>query len=240
MGALQHFEKRLEGAVEGFFARAFRSGLQPIELAKALQRYAEDTQHVTEDGVVVPNVYRFDLSAKDLERLSTFGDQLPNELSDVVVRTADERGWKLRGPVVVRLRQKDDTAYGMYDLAGRVEAVEGQTVPSPTTGANTASHLVSSRGHEVRIVSGGEPGQRIKLTGGRVVVGRLPECGVTLDDPTVSREHAALVQRGQQWWVVDLGSTNGTSVNDTTASEQPLSNGDRIAFGEAVVEFTET
>jgi hypothetical protein len=98
MGVLQDFERRLEGAVEGFFARAFRAGLQPIELAKALQRYAADTQHVTSDGVVVPNVYRFTLSPKDVERLSTFGDALRTELAEVVNRTAEERRWRRRGP----------------------------------------------------------------------------------------------------------------------------------------------
>jgi hypothetical protein len=93
MGVLQDFERRLEGAVEGFFARALRSGLQPIELAKAVQRYAEDHQHVTADGVVVPNVYRVQVSEKDHERLSTFGESLPRELGEVVVNTAADRGW---------------------------------------------------------------------------------------------------------------------------------------------------
>jgi hypothetical protein len=78
--------------VEGFFSRAFRSGIQPIELAKAVQRYAEDNQHVTADGVVVPNVYRITVGPKDHERLEGFGASLPRELAEVVVRTAAERG----------------------------------------------------------------------------------------------------------------------------------------------------
>jgi hypothetical protein len=85
MGVLQDFERRLEGAVEGFFARAFRSGVQPIELAKAVQRYAEDNQHVTADGVVVPNVYRLTVGPKDHERLAGFGASLPRELGELVV-----------------------------------------------------------------------------------------------------------------------------------------------------------
>jgi hypothetical protein len=239
MGVLQDFERRLEGAVEGFFARAFRSGLQPIELAKALQRYAEDTQHVTEDGVLVPNVYRFTLHPKDVERLGTFGDELPRELADVVARTADERGWRLRGPVVVRLRQGEDVSYGMYELTGRVEAVE--TPPStPTTGANEAAPSVSRRGAALRIVSGVAAGSTVRLSGSRVVAGRLPDLPVTLDDPTVSREHAAFVLRGREWWVVDLGSTNGTRVNGTAAAEHPLQPGDRVELGEALVEFVES
>ncbi len=241
MGVLQDFERRLEGAVEGFFARAFRSGVQPIELAKALQRYAEDTQHVTEDGVLVPNVYRFALNPKDVERLETFGEQLPKELADVVVRTAEERGWRLRGPVVVRLHEDAAVSFGMYNLAGRVESVSAPAA-SPTTGANTASNVVAEHGHAVRILAaaGGAEAETVRLTGGRVVAGRLPDCPITLDDPTVSREHAAFVLRGRQWWVVDLGSTNGTKVNGTTAAEHPLEPGDRVELGEAAVEFVET
>ena len=236
MGVLQDFERRLEGAVEGFFARAFRSGLQPIELAKALQRYAEDTQHVTEDGVLVPNVYRFTLHPKDLERLETIGDQLPRELADVVARTAEERGWRLRGPIVVRLRAGEAVSFGMYELAARVEAVEAPPA-SPTTGANEAQAAVARSGAAVRLLDGA--GSTIRLTGGRVVAGRLPDLPIALDDPTVSREHAAFVLRGRQWWVVDLGSTNGTRVNGTTAAEHPLEPGDKVELGEALVEFVE-
>ena len=98
MGILRDFEKRLEGAVEGFFARTFRSGLQPIELAKAVQRYAGNYQQVGVDGVFVPNVYRFDLSAEDHERFSGFEQSLKAELAGVVKRTAADRGWRLQGP----------------------------------------------------------------------------------------------------------------------------------------------
>jgi hypothetical protein len=245
MGVLQDFERRLEGAVEGFFARAFRSGVQPIELAKALQRYAEDTQHVTEDGVLVPNVYRYALNPKDVERFETLGEQLPRELADVITRTAEERGWRLRGPVVVRLHEDTDVRYGMYRLAGRVESVE-VAAGAPTAGASTsatpsdASPLPPS-GHAIRLhaAAGGEQAL-IRLSGGRVVAGRLPDCAITVDDPTVSREHAAFVLRGSQWWIVDLGSTNGTKVNGRTAAEHQLEPGDRVELGEAVVEFVET
>lgn len=228
MGVLQDFERRLEGAVEGFFARAFRSGLQPIELAKALQRYAEDTQHVTADGVVVPNVYRFLLNPKDGDRLATFGDQLNRELADVVTRTSAERSWSLRGPAAVRLQSDDEIAYGMFELSGRVEAVD-----RPSGGEDRAAGASA----EVTVLTGDDAGQRVALSGSRLSIGRLSDCDVPVDEPTVSREHAALVRRGDRWWIVDLGSTNGTSVNGTSAAEQPLDDGDRIELGDAVIEY---
>ena len=265
MGVLQEFERRLEGAVEGFFARAFRSGIQPVELAKAIQRYAQDRQTVTAEGVVVPNVYRVSVSGRDHERLSGFGASLPHELAEVVVRTAAERNWSLRGPAKVRIEVDDELRLGRYRLKGRIEDVSSagaeprahaaasvrnlgppraaadvaapprerfdhtQVVSSPST---SAPQLVLRKG-------GADPGRAMPLTGNRVVVGRQQTCHFVIDDTTVSREHAAFVKRGVTWWVVDLGSTNGTLVNGVQAAEQPVTFGDRVELGEAVVEFVE-
>jgi hypothetical protein len=249
MGVLQDFERRLEGAVEGFFARAFRSGLQPVELAKALQRYAADTQHVTADGVVVPNVYRIRVSTRDHERLETFGEALARELGEVIVATASDRGWKLRGPVKVRVAPDESISYGRYQLAGRVEAV-GDEAAAPSS--NPAAPAGGGRLDRTQVVSavpktqlavhirsGPDAGQRVPVTGARVTLGRHSSCDVTLQDSTVSREHAAMVRRGDGWWVVDLGSTNGTRVNGVRAAEQPVAPGDRVELGDAAVEIVE-
>lgn len=259
MRALQHFERRLEGAVEGFFARAFRSGLQPIELAKGVQRYAEDHQHVTSDGVVVPNVFRAQVAPKDYERLSTFGESLPRELAQVVVTTAVDRGWQLRGPVKVRVEPAEKVKVGRYTLTARVEVVDltGRDAPEParatsppggagqpgqgpaTAGmAAPGSALGSGSGElAVRVLSGPAAGTMVSITRNRVTLGRMSSCDVTVADSTVSREHAALVRRGDRWWIVDLGSTNGTTVNGVRAAEQPVGPGDRIVLGDAAVEL---
>ncbi len=295
MGALQQFERRLEGAVEGFFARAFRSGVQPIELAKAVQRYAADQQHVTSDGVVVPNVYRVTVSPKDHARLAGYGASLPRELAELVVSTAADRDWRLRGPVKVRIEVDDDVRLGRYRVAGRVEAVgaNGRATASPAAtpasgtpasgmpasgtplaaGAGAAGNRAGS-GHgapgpsdapratprqdhraeiertqivgtipaadfAVVVRSGPAAGARVDVRGQRITVGRQHSCDLVVDDSTVSREHVALVRRGAAWWVVDLGSTNGTTVNGTRAAEHPVGVGDRIQLGDAVLELVE-
>lgn len=261
MGVLQDFERRLEGAVEGFFARAFRSGLQPVELAKAVQRYAEDHQHVTSDGVVVPNVYRVQVSLKDHDRLSTYGTSLPRELGEVVVSTAADRGWSLRGPVKIRIEADEQVRVGRYRLAARVEAVGdapasprpsgASSAPAPSPAAPATSDgdgridrtmVIGSApkaSMQLRLLTGPGAGSITDVTGSRFTMGRLPSCGLAVDDTTVSREHAALVRRGAAWWVVDLGSTNGTKVNGRRAAEQPVGPGDRIELGDVVVQVVE-
>lgn len=252
MGVLQDFERRLEGAVEGFFARMFKSGLQPIEMAKGLQNYARDTQTVSADGVVVPNVYRFWIHPKDHERLTRLGIDLANELASVVVGTADERGWILRGPVVVRVEKSDDPPVGKYKLSGRVEPVQAPE-PRPARRRPTPAQQAAGADHTQVLGSGGAPrtrtGAALRVLDSpqqaetvlerRTVAGRAPTCDLVLDDSTVSREHAAFVRRDAGWWVVDLNSTNGTKVNGRTAAEHPLKHGDRVTLGDAALEFVE-
>ncbi len=87
--------------------------------------------------------------------------------------------------------------------------------------------------------TGVDAGANLVLDGGRVTAGRGGSCDLIVRDTTVSREHAAFVLRGDVWWVLDLGSTNGTRVNGLRAAEHPIVPGDRIELGDVVVEFLE-
>jgi hypothetical protein len=244
MSILRDFEKRLEGAVEGFFARAFRSGLQPVELAKALQRYAANYQQVGLEGVFVPNVYRFVLSPDDLERFEGFTDNLQAELSEVVIRTASDRDWRLKGPVRIEFVEGEHIRTGTYELRGKVEA--GAQTPAPPAPApmpaSPRARSVRGEGREgvagtsilqasagaAQLIS--NDGRRHPL-GSTTVVGRLPECDITLDDAAVSRRHARIVHDGVDYQVEDLGSTNGVRVNGQPITRAALRAGDQLDFG---------
>ncbi|HEX6255324.1 MAG TPA: DUF3662 and FHA domain-containing protein [Euzebyales bacterium] len=232
MSVLRDFERRLEGAVEGFFARAFRSGLQPVELAKAIQRYAGNYQNVGVDGVFVPNVYRFELSPSDHERFREFGESLANELSDVLVRTAAERGWQLRGPARIELAIDDHVPVGTYELRGKVEAGR-QDGPSRRTGG--PRNLAPERhGAVLELVD--QAGQEIPISD-QAVIGRMPGCDVQLDDPSVSRRHARISRGDQGWLIEDLGSTNGIMVNGTTVDREYLAGGEDLELGNVRLRF---
>jgi len=268
---LQRFEARLEGAVEGFFARAFRSGLQPIELAKGIQRYADGNRDVTIDGIVVPNEYAFDCNAKDHARLGGYGQALLDELAEVVTASAADNGWHLRGPVTVELSVAEGVSIGTFRVRGRVAtavpvaptasarpdqaaaapataASAGSTpaappkpsAPGPPAGAPAPPAAAEARtATAVRVDSGPTAGTVVPLRGVRLVCGRTPDSNIVIDDATVSRAHAAFVRRGDGWWVLDLGSTNGTRVNGRAAAEHPVQIGDLVQFGEARVAIVE-
>jgi hypothetical protein len=233
MSVLRDFERRLEGAVEGFFARAFRSGLQPVELAKAIQRYAGNYQNVGVDGVFVPNVYRFELSPSDHERFREFGESLANELSDVLVRTAAERGWQLRGPARIELAIDEQVPVGTYELRGKVEAGR-QDGPSRRTGDGERRLAPEQAGAALELVD--QAGQQVPLSD-QTVIGRMPGCDVQLDDPSVSRRHARISRGDQGWLIEDLGSTNGIMVNGATVDREYLTGGEDLELGNVRLRF---
>src|SRR3712207_1318425 len=122
MGILRDFERRLEGAVEGLFARAFRSGVQPVELGKRLVREVEDGRTVGVNRVYVPNVYVYELSPRDRERFADYEQALAQELAALAVDTARERNWAMLGPARIEFETADDLEQGRFRVGGRVEA----------------------------------------------------------------------------------------------------------------------
>lgn len=84
---------------------------------------------------------------------------------------------------------------------------------------------------------GGRSGEAFTPQGERTTIGRSPECGIFLDDVTVSRRHAALEQRGERWVIEDLGSLNGTFVNRDRVDSATLEDGDEIQIGKYRLTF---
>jgi pSer/pThr/pTyr-binding forkhead associated (FHA) protein len=87
------------------------------------------------------------------------------------------------------------------------------------------------------VLDDGHPEKRYPLGRASVTIGRLPECDIVVSDPGASRQHAQVRFDGERYVLNDLGSTNGTLVNDETADERALEDGDRITIGSTVLEF---
>lgn len=223
MSILRDFERRLESAVEGAFAKTFRSGLQPVELAKRALRDMEAGRSIgVKNEMWAPNRFVFTLSPPDRENFAGAEAALVAELSQVVRSGASERGWSLMGPPQIELETGARLKKGVFKCDATI--VEG-TDPA----AEAPAHLTS--------MAGERRGQAYPLSGAVTVLGRLDECEVVLTDPAASRRHAQVRNESGVFTLTDLGSTNGTLLNGAPVSEGILDEGDRITIGQTVLEF---
>jgi hypothetical protein len=229
VGVLQRFERRLEGLVEGAFARAFGGVVQPVEVAAALQREAADKKAIVGQGrVLVPNEYVVELGSADAERLGEYDEPLRKELADMVTEHAQEQGWSFVGPVTVRFETADDIATGVFRVRSTVLAAPG----GPAAAAKG-----DESGRRLELVTGSETGRIIRLTPPSLVIGRGAEADLRLTDTGVSRRHVELQVEPNGVTLVDLQSTNGTSVNGRMVDRAQLNDGDRISLGATVMVF---
>ena len=135
MGALKKFEQRLEGFVNGAFAKVFKSEVQPVEIAGALQRECDNNASIwNRDRTVVPNDFIVELSSHDYERLSPYSAQLGGELSGMVREYAQAQRYSFMGPLKVALEQAADLDTGLYRVRSRIEAAPEAAAPADPYG----------------------------------------------------------------------------------------------------------
>ncbi|MCA1833483.1 MAG: FhaA domain-containing protein [Actinomycetota bacterium] len=242
MSILRDFERRLEGLVEGFFAKAFRSGLQPVELGKRALREMEAGHTTGVRNVWAPNRYTFRISPDDHERFAQAEKALAAELRQLVRDGAAEREWELVGPADVVFEVDDTLGRGQF----RCEAALVEGPDRPMTGEmqrvareneGRAADAAAGDTGLLYLIENGSPTKSFVLDKDVVTIGRTGECDVVLADPGASRHHAEVRRTADGYVVVDVGSTNGTMVNQTTVSEHTLQQGDRITIGNTVLEF---
>ncbi|WP_042374575.1 FhaA domain-containing protein [Streptacidiphilus neutrinimicus] len=131
MGALKKFEQRLEGFVNGAFAKVFKSEVQPVEIAGALQRECDNNASIwNRDRTVVPNDFIVELSPHDHERLSPYSGQLGNELAGMVREYAQAQRYSFMGPLSVQLERAEDLDTGLYRVRSRIQANEAAQAPA--------------------------------------------------------------------------------------------------------------
>ncbi|MEU1307471.1 DUF3662 and FHA domain-containing protein [Streptomyces cinnamoneus] len=147
MGVLKRFEQRLEGLVNGTFAKVFKSEVQPVEIAGALQRECDNNATIwNRDRTVVPNDFIVELSAPDFERLSPYSGQLGDELSGMVRDYAKQQRYTFMGTIKVHLEKADDLDTGLYRVRSRTLASSESQDPHgrPAAGPRTSSGAPTS------------------------------------------------------------------------------------------------
>lgn len=238
MQGLEQFEELVERLLEGSFARLFRSPVHPVELARRLERALEAEKRVGVLGVVAPNRYTVRMSEVDFAGMSPV-QGVERELAQLVSSLAHKRGYLLSSHVVVTITpdtqlppQSVQVAAAISDRAVAADPPEPGGVWQGTMVLPVQRVQQRARPVAAMVRRDGHGAERTYLLDRRLItIGRSLENNIVLEDARVSRHHAQLRLIGDQFCVLDLGSTNGTFVNGRKIREQVIGPGDEVSFG---------
>jgi Protein of unknown function (DUF3662)/FHA domain len=249
MSVLRNIEHKIEGLFEGVFGRAFRTHVQPVELARKLVKEMEDHRVISVSRVYAPNEYTVYLAPSDREQFANYEDSLRSELQEYLAENARRERYELLSPPEVKFETDDDLEMGEFGIATRMVQGPAPQPGAPPAQAQPAATMVYRKPPETEAVSVEELGldrEIVSLTvngtkheveSGKVTIGRSKDCDIQLPDPNVSRKHAEVRQEGAAYWAVDLDSTNGMEVNGRRQKRAKLRQGDRITLGSTELVF---
>lgn len=225
MGAFDKFERGVENAVAGAFAKAFRSELKPVEISSALKkRMDEETATLKRGRTVAPNDFIVTLSPGDYEHVEQWGlEALTKELIDNLTEYASEQDYALLGPFRIAFTSQDDLKAGSIRVASSTK--RGSIAPATSSSTNSIYPLI-------------EIGKdRYLLTGAVTVIGRGSDCDIIVDDTGISRQHLELRVTPNGVIATDMGSTNGSFVEGHRISAATLVDGNTITIGRTQIMF---
>ena len=223
MGVQRSIESKIEGLFEGVFGRAFRTSVQPIELARWLAREMDQHRSVSVSRVYVPNEYTVHLAPSDRAQFASYEGSLVGELQEYLAEHARREGYALLTPPKVIFSTDAALAMGESGVSARVvqprEGLEPvRTPPTPSEPSHTLVYRLDEPLHQPVSDPKPEPqrdvvtltfdGREVSITGDRVVLGRSRECDIRVTDENVSRRHAEVRREDEAYWVIDLGSTD--------------------------------
>lgn len=215
LGLLDSFERGLERAVNGAFAKTFKSGVQPVEITSALRRELDTKAAVvSRDRILVPNRFVVQLSAMDFDRMSAIGPALIDELTGLVQRHATAQRYSFSGPLSISLERAAGQAEGIVEIQS--VNVKGTVAWTPVLDIG---------------------GKRHPITKSRTVIGRGSDADITVDDSSISRKHVEVLWDGKRAEVNDLGSTNGSLLNGARVSRARLDPDSAIDIGRTHIVF---
>lgn len=230
MGVFDRVEKKLEGAVNGVFARAFKGDVQPVEITARLQRELDaEAKLLTRERRLVPNDFTVQLSRHDHDRLAPYSKMLNSEVIPQLNEYAAGKGYIFNGPVTIDYELDDSLPTGRFTVHSAAVAGVDSSDASATQIRRAALVL------EVN-------GVRHPLNPPGLVIGRGTEADLRINDPGVSRKHARIVVLGegdeQQIAIEDLGSTNGIVIDGQRVRQADLRPGSRIEIGSTRMSIT--
>jgi hypothetical protein len=248
---LRAIEQRLERIFEGVFGRAFRTNVQPVELARKLAKEMDEHRSTSVTRIYVPNEYTIYLSGDDRKQFEGYENSLVSELEEYLAEHAVRENYALLTPPRIIFETDDDLGVGEFGIATRMaqHGRSGDEEPAEDV-ASGATMIYKPRTQPTEAVSLEElqvertvgvlswAGRRRILDSNRAVLGRSRDADVQIEDPNVSRRHAEVVQQGSTWWVIDVGSTNGVEVDGRRVQRARLDDGTSFVIGETTVTFS--
>jgi hypothetical protein len=242
--------------IEAFLQRVFEAPagrlgarLQPVTLAKRIERAMDTNKSFRDDGVLVPNQYDLHLNPADFASFASYRASLEDDLAhDVLARARRERYLLVARPRV-QILPDPTTRRGDVRVAANVVDEEGarQRTDRPMPASSDTmifSHpereadapASATRAYLLVRTDGASPVQ-FDLGGALISIGRASDNDVIVDDAMVSRHHCQLRLQHGAYSFADLGSRNGSFVNGQQVSQVALGPGDRIQIGETEIEF---
>lgn len=253
MDKLAKLDSSMQRGLDNSMAAVFGGKVVPAEIEELLKQESQDSVVVTDqDEFVAPNVFAVGVSSKDLENLSRQRD-LPVHLAEQLSRYVRNQGWFVDGPTVVRIAEESGLRTGQLRVSSYIdtqpEIVSGfdaiiaerkakrkqvnqedqmneQDTMTPVTGGETTVSLLLQDGSS----------RTYLVHEGSNILGRSNDADFRLPDTGVSRQHAEITWDGQVAVLVDLQSTNGTTVNDEAVDNWMLADGDVITMGHSHIE----
>lgn len=215
MGILDNLERGLERAVNGAFAKTFRSGLQPVELTSALRKEL-DTHTVStgRDLMLAPHVFRIRMAPNDYEHMTSLGSALIDELVGFTNDYGRSQNYYFTDNPKISLIADPALTVGIVDVESDDVITDIVWVP-----------LLEINGH------------RHSLRHSRTVIGRGSEADIVVSDSGISRTHALISWDGSRAQVEDLGSTNGSKLDGVPVKKSLLESGSIVTIGHTDIAF---
>lgn len=262
---LARLDSAMQRGLDNGMAYVFGGKVVPEEIEELLKQEAQDNLARGEDGnLYSPNVIAVGVSSKDLENLSQ-DRELPSDFADQFSRFVRNSGWSLAGPVIVRIAEESGLRTGQLRVSSFIDhepteetgfdaifhEEDGQedhmTQSQPHTNsaaeAATTAFIAPDKepapevsGPAVNLMLQDGSSRVYHVQEGSNIIGRSNDADLRLPDTGVSRQHAEITWDGHDAVLVDLQSTNGTTVNDTPIDNWLLADGDVITVGHSHIE----
>ncbi len=247
MGILSRVESFLERFLEAPAGRLGAS-IQPVSLAKRIERAMDTNKTYRDSGVIVPNQYELHLHPSDFAAFASYRASLEDDLAHGVISRARHERYTLVARPRVEIIADEETRRGEIRVAANVTDGRGARVADATPMPVSSDTMVfsrpdvgqapeSARRAYLLVSTRGSRPVQFDLGGALIGIGRASDNDVILDDPMVSRHHCQLKLQHGAYSFADLGSRNGSTVNGQPVSQIALGPGDVIRVGDTEIEF---